>query len=211
MRKNRITITAATCATALGLAFGGAQLVSAEPSSPSGSESTKYTGEDIYRGVFFGQGPVAVELAKKSSFSDLAASLDKSNTPVVDAGATTVIDQISSAQPDFFNEFGKALNSGSPRQVQAALEDGSTALEEVDGASVDRTDRAQDCGVTVAVAGAVVHVGALVTAAAGAVTVTVAVGANVVYAQNWFWGGDSAGTDTLSQEQATAELTDALA
>ncbi|TQC44428.1 sporulation delaying protein family toxin [Rhodococcus sp. WS4] len=167
-------------------------------------------GRTTYRGLFFGQGPVAQRLVGDEDFGKLAEGLESNSTPEAFDAADSFMTAIDSKNPGFFDAFNSDVHSGDPKRIDAALTDGAAKLEQA-GVSVEQREVSPDCGVTVFVGAAVVHVAAAVTAAGAAVTVTLAVGANLVYAQNWFWGSDSAATSSLSQEEAVADLARTLA
>lgn len=175
--------------------------------------AAKYDGRDVYRGIFFGQGEVAEQLAETESFSAMKEGMALNNTPEAQATADTLMDIIEENSPGFFDRFGIGVLSGNPMRVQSALEDGTKQLETA-AVTIEQDDAMVEPMSPVAVVVAVVHVLAAVTAGNLAAAVNVATGGNWVYAQNWLWGGNSATTaadaPSLTKEQAIAELTSAL-
>ncbi|MFD5479968.1 sporulation delaying protein family toxin [Streptomyces hawaiiensis] len=174
--------------------------------------SAKTDGENVFRGLFFGQGEVGEGLAKLELFSEARKHIDN-NTPEEIRASNVVVELINKRSPGFFADLSEKARSGDPRQVEKAVTDAQNMLLAVaKDKSATPVENGQLCGVTVAVGAAVVHVAAVVTAAGAAVTVTVAVGANFVKAKNWFWSSEpTTGDDTpLSRDEAVAQVTQAL-
>lgn len=70
-----------------------------------------YSGATIFRGLFFGQGPVA------KIFTDLPARPARAN----DRGTDAFVSLIEHKDPQFFGRFGKAMQSGDPVRIDRAL------------------------------------------------------------------------------------------
>lgn len=204
---------AALCVAAAPVATANAFGTSARPAAAAPAVSAKTDGENVFRGLFFGQGEVGEDLAELELFSEARKHLDNSSPEEVRA-SNVVIELINKRSPGFFADFSQKTRSGDPRQVEKAVTDSQNMLMAIakDDKSATPVENGQLCGVTVAVGAAVVHVAAVVTAAGAAVTVTVAVGANFVKAKNWFWSAEPAtGDDTpLSKDEAVAQVTQAL-
>ncbi|MFE7410245.1 sporulation delaying protein family toxin [Streptomyces laurentii] len=176
--------------------------------------SAKDDGENVFRGLFFAQGKVGNELAKLDLFSEARQYLDNNSDEEIRA-ADAVMDLINEKSPDFFAQFSDDVRSGNPRRVEQGVVDAQDMLlaiaQEAD-ANAAPVENGQLCGVTVAVAAAVVHVAAVITAAGAVVTVTIAVGANFVKGKNWFWSPEPISGDgsQLSKDEAVAQVTEAL-
>jgi SdpC family antimicrobial peptide len=177
--------------------------------------SAKTDGENVFRGLFFGQGQVGHDLASLELFSEARQHLGE-ETPEEVRASDAVIELINKRYPGFFEEFSSASRSGDPRQVEKAVTKAQDTLlsvaEKDKDLSATPEENGQLCGVTVAVGAAVIHVAAVVTAAGAVVTVTVAVGANFVKGTNWFWSPepDSGDGTQLSRDEAVAQVTQAL-
>lgn len=190
----------------------GTSSTSAKPAVTISAASAKTDGEDLFRGLFFGQGKVGRELAELELFADARKSLDNDSLDEIRA-SNIVVELINKRSSGFFADFSAKARSGDPRQVEKAVTDAQHMLLAVaKGKSATPVEDGQLCGVTVAVAAAVVHVAAVITAAGAVVTVTVAVGANFVKGKNWFWSSEPTSGDgtPLSQDEAVAQVTQAL-
>ena len=164
-----------------------------------------------YRGLFFGQGPVAEALSDNKDFAVLAGAIDANSTPEALEAADYVMDDIEAQNPGFFQAFSSDVRSGKPHLIKSALEDGGLKLSE-SGWALEEVNTPQDNARGVFVAAAVIQVVGAVTAAGAQVTVTLAVGANFVYAMNKFWDKNSASaTSSLSEDEALAGLATSLA
>ncbi|WP_176712020.1 sporulation delaying protein family toxin [Streptomyces sp. DI166] len=204
---------AALCVAAAPTAIADTTSTSAKPAAVATAASAKSDGENVFRGLFFGQGKVGENLAELELFSAARQHVGNDSPDEVRA-SNAVIELINKKSPGFFADLSRKTRSGDPRQVEKAV---SSAQEML--LAVARTDKSaaprengQRCGVTVAVGAAVVHVAAVVTAAGAVVTVTVAVGANFVKGKNWFWSAKpTSGDETpLSKDEAVAQVTKAL-
>ncbi|MEU5430459.1 sporulation delaying protein family toxin [Streptomyces olivoreticuli] len=171
-------------------------------------------GKAVFKGLFFGQGKVGAELAKSPLFSDIRKQMAKNNPEDTEKISKAIVDSMNAKYPGFFADFSKKTRSGDPRKVETAVNAAQTKLLTVvktSDKSAQSVSAGQMCGTVVAVAGALVHIGAAVTAAAAVVTVTVAVGANFVKGKNWFWSVAPDGEKTaLGHDMAVASVTKIL-
>lgn len=200
---------AALCVSAAPSAMAG---TSAKPAVAVSAVSAKADGENVFRGLFFGQGKVGRELADLDLFSEARQYIDNDSPDEIRA-SDIVVELIDKRSPGFFADLSTKARSGDPRQVEKAVTDAQHMLLAVaKNKSAKPVEDGQLCGVTVAVAAAVVHVAAVITAAGAVVTVTVAVGANFVKGKNWFWSSEPTSGDgtPLSQDEAVAQVTQAL-
>ncbi len=180
------------------------QVVDATPTT------SKVDGQEIFRGLFFGQGDVASNLSEDPNFLGIKEGMSANNSPDAIAASEVLLTQIDEHNGSFFEEFSEQARSGNPRQVKAALADGVAALEGA-GITLEEQEVSPDCWVTVFVGAALVHAAAVVTAAGFAVTVVAVAGANVFYATNWVKGKNSNSNNELSLDQSVADLTRSLA
>lgn len=107
---------------------GGTALVT--PSSEpviSAQGNSQYSGEDLFRGLLFSDGPVAgtiPELRKVGTMSDRVK--DPSDLNKVRSFQNRVIAQIRASDPHFFATFEEDMRSGNPVRVEAALKRAAT-------------------------------------------------------------------------------------
>ncbi|MFD7258472.1 sporulation delaying protein family toxin [Streptomyces sp. NPDC059874] len=207
---------AALCVAAAPSAIADSDGTSAKPvaAAPVVSEAAaKADGQNVFRGLFFGQGAVGRDLAELPLFSEARQNLDNGDIDEIRA-SNAVIDLIDKRDPGFFAGLSRKTRSGDPRQVEKAVIDAQNMLMSVaqKDNSATPVENGQLCGVTVAVGAAVVHIAAVVTAAGAVVTVTVAVGANFVKGKNWFWSPEPTSSDAtpLTRDEAVAQVTKAL-
>lgn len=204
---------AALCVAAAPTAVADTTGGSVKATAAAPAVSAKADGENVFRGLFFGQGKVGQDLAGLDLFSEARQHLDSDSLDEIRA-ANAVISLINKKSPGFFADLSQKTRSGDPRQVEKAVtgaQDMLLAVAQKDKSAAP-VENGQLCGVTVAVGAAVVHIAAVVTAAGAVVTVTVAVGANFVKGKNWFWSPEPTGGDgtPLSQDEAVAQVTKAL-
>ncbi|MCX2925736.1 hypothetical protein [Streptomyces sp. NEAU-W12] len=193
--------------TAAPMATAGAFGTSARPAVAAPAGSAKADGENVLRGLFFGQGEVGKDPAGLELFSEARKHIDD-NTPEEIRASDVVVGLIDKRSPGLFADLGEKARSGDPRQVEKAVTDARNMLPAVaKDKSATPVENGRLCGATVAVGAA-----AVVTAAGAVVTVTVTVGANFVKAKNRFWSSEPAtGDDTpLSRDEAVAQVTQAL-
>ena len=160
--------------------------------------SPRLDGETIFRGLVFGQGPAA------QLFPELA------NTPVATpeqaAAINTIVAEMRTLDPTFFDRFGRAMHSGSRVRVRAALEETNSLGQQAVSAlnAVRDPGLAQQECLFVFIAGAVV----LVVVAAGAAAVV----AVVVWLWFWFWApsAQAQAQSTLIRDQWSTKIATTL-
>ncbi|MFD4245814.1 sporulation delaying protein family toxin [Streptomyces sp. NPDC058525] len=204
---------AALCVAAAPSAMAESNAVSGKTLAAAPSVSAKLDGENVFRGLFFGQGEVGRGLSQLDLFAEARQHLDNDDLEEIRA-SNAVIDLINKRSPGFFADLSAKTRSGDPRQVEKAVigaQDMLLSVAQKDDKAAP-VENGQLCGVTVAVGAAVVHIAAVVTAAGAVVTVTVAVGANFVKGKNWFWSPQPTTGDgtPLSKDEAVAQVTKAL-
>lgn len=121
----------------------------------AGSRTAKaYTGEEIFSGIFFGQGEV--DKLFPEIWEQQQAAL-KANDREYEKIRNEVISEIKTNKPGFFKEFGVEMRSGDHLRVQAALETGEKELGEIKNSEFKRkfakqTFKNSSKGVALAVA-----------------------------------------------------------
>lgn len=89
------------------------------------------SGQEMFRGVFFGQGPAAgllPELWKGRSIEDRAETAERAAQ--VRALQEEVISSIAEKDPTFFGQFATTVRSGSHVAVERALQQAATMLRD---------------------------------------------------------------------------------
>ncbi|MBK3495587.1 sporulation delaying protein family toxin [Viridibacillus sp. YIM B01967] len=189
---------------ALGLAISSTSVFAAENTNSNTHKKTaitsemkkqKYDGETIYRGLFFGDGPVAKLFPE--IWSDKL--MTEANTTEAKRVSKTISKKINELDPNYFNELEVAVKSGDNVKVQAALVKGGNLLvkvsEGIQKTKVGGRGTAFGCSLVAGCIVAVYAAGAVTTAVvvthAGAITAAVAVVA-------WKWTPKSM-TDTELQ------------
>ncbi|ADG80814.1 Antimicrobial peptide, SdpC family OS=Tsukamurella paurometabola (strain ATCC 8368 / DSM / CCUG 35730 / CIP 100753 / JCM 10117 / KCTC 9821 / NBRC 16120/ NCIMB 702349 / NCTC 13040) OX=521096 GN=Tpau_4246 PE=4 SV=1 [Tsukamurella paurometabola] len=215
--KRRATaLIAATCiaGAAVTAAPALAQPVSSPlPASPAATGGTG--GEEIFRAVLLGEGPLAQKLAASNPelLSKLASAYPQNNTPQALAAGNLIVDKINAKNPGYFAQFKSATTSGDPYAVEAAINDGPVQIRSAGITTKEIETEAPECGVFPFVALAVFHVAAAVTTVGGAVFELAAVAANAVYAQNVLWPNAERANGTassLDRDRFMGQLTKSL-
>ncbi|MFB1052093.1 hypothetical protein [Paraliobacillus sp. JSM ZJ581] len=171
----------------------------------------KLTGEEIYKGIVFGEG----ELAKKLQTVDAEPVQDAKQHEEVLELIDKIIGEIGTVDPNYFEELQAAAYSMSPAQLDKAIENGGVLLQKALDNMGYFISSADEVDLTAAVAGWVAMVGALAYNYAGAVHTAVA-GVNAaaylnlwVYQNAYLWGGKSASSQ-LEKDAYFIEIMDAL-
>jgi SdpC family antimicrobial peptide len=80
-------------------------------------------GRDLFRGIVFGQGAIARELGKRPSLAAFYSDQYSENNMVSRTSwGDTIINGITTRDPQYFAEFGGAVRSGNPFAVANALD-----------------------------------------------------------------------------------------
>ncbi len=114
-----------------------ASSVAAHPGTHTNA-AARFDGETLYRGLAFGQGPVA------ALFPELAT------LPAPTAEATAVVDRIvtriRNIEPSFFARFASAIQKGDRVRIRTALESARTITEQAIQQEFGATSRATTSG-----------------------------------------------------------------
>ncbi|MBZ3766589.1 hypothetical protein COJ91_00070 [Bacillus thuringiensis] len=193
---------------ALGLAINSTSVFAAENTNSNSqnkaavtteSKQQQYDGETIYRGLFFGEGPVA-KLFPEIWSEDLTK---QANTTEAKKVSEFLTEKINEVDPNYFNELKAAVYSGDNIKIQEAFGKGGQLLVKVsEGLQNEKVGEGQGLACTV-VAGCVAAIyaaGAVTTVAvvthAGAITAAVGVVAyKYVVATEWKWTAPKADSD----------------
>lgn len=181
----------------------------------SPSVEKKYDGETIFRGIVFGQGPVA-RLFPEIWPEKLLEKVRKDDK--VKTVANNIMNKMKNKEPKYFFEFERAVYSGDHLKVDTALKEGGKLLTKVieeeemkkpvtiEGAGTGQcVTQVAYLVVAISAAGAYSH--AVVATAAGAVTVYAA-----VVAKTTFWTSAKSEEDVaLKQEMLINNIVNRLA
>lgn len=164
--------------TALAITTSTTQIASASPevsdqvAAPVTVQTHGFSGEDLFQGLVFGDGPVAQAHPELVPQVDLSAEQEA----VVD----DMLVQLHQQDARFFDRFAAGMQSGNPMLVQRAAQDAHVQLDSL----VDTTSPSTD---PMCVAVFIVAVAVLVTLALGVVSVAANVNAvaNVTVTVNY--------------------------
>ncbi|WP_167815229.1 sporulation delaying protein family toxin [Sporolactobacillus shoreae] len=192
----------------------------AEAKSPTDKQNvqqknSQYSGEELFRGLVFGQGPVA------KLFPDIWSSdqIKKANNSTADKVVNLVIKQLKINSPSFFSNFKNIVTSGNPylidqksseisAEVQQALKD----LNAKSTKSTSLSSAAQPDCLWVAGAAVYMYVGGVNTAA---VAINVAGAVDIVlWGAIYIWtkGAKAVSpSDQFQREQLIEEMATKLA
>ncbi|MGG0219811.1 sporulation delaying protein family toxin [Bacillus mycoides] len=187
------------------------------PSIANAQTSKKFTGEEIFRGVIFGEGQVAKSFPQIWTKELLAKSNSKEQKQVIDA----IVVEMKSVDSNYFNELKNAIDTKNSLEINNAFEKGGTildkALESLDAKLTKKEEVQKNDGTGRCVAFYTFYVtaAAVQTAALGiSLGVVNNVGAaNYVYVYNQyeFWGAPQEGVSNLEKEKFIQEVADQLA
>lgn len=184
------------------LAFGLAlALVAALSPFTASADAHPFDGEELFRGIYWGQGPAAAQIEAVGTVR--AEAMPKEVLVLIDRS----VKHIQTSEPTFFDEFAEVLYSGNHREVSEALEAGGQTLAEAIERVVPQQDRSADeigpaCGLLALCVTAVA-----VQSWGAATTVTLGFGYAAVYLETAFWGPSSIdGPSTLEQERLVQDI-----
>jgi SdpC family antimicrobial peptide len=190
-----VLVTSASLAYGLGPSVAWASGGSAAAAAPAASTRLPtYSGEALFRGLFFRQGAVGQKLPNLA-IAPMAPTGD--GATVLD----TLIAQMRQSDPRFFDRFAKGILSGNRPKILAAIKDAQTVFDNALVATYHATVVTKGSQIGYCVFGpialAVAAVVVLVVVGAGAVVVVAA--AAVVWV--WFWAPASDPASRLAQEK----------
>ncbi|WP_198670899.1 hypothetical protein [Mycolicibacterium smegmatis] len=112
-------------AAAAAVAVGGAVITAQagiDKTQPPNTPRPAVSGQDVFRGVVFGQGVVAQQLGDRPSLIGFyRVSYASNNEAGQLAAADEVMDRIQAADPNYFTRFADAITSGNPFAVSDTL------------------------------------------------------------------------------------------
>jgi len=179
----------------------------------------RYDGETLYRGMIFGEGPVA------ALFPELWEGVDRPTVQSVGserygqvrAARSQILSELKKSDPQFLDHFADELQSGSHVRVSRAMDEAGRKLASVVAAlgadlSAPVPTDGSETGLCVAVAGPVFVFVAAVAVAAGAYYLNVAMTVNAVYQSDRYWShSDDAFDPGSSYSLAADRLADMIA
>ena len=165
-------------------------------SQGSAKTSSSFSDEEIFRAVFFLNGPAASGLYRKSVFAEeprFKEALTALQSPEAQSLIRTVLDEIEILNDDFLASWRKEVVSGDPFRVQEAIDAGNNVIDSLpvvqkEAAHLEQTyipgETGIDCGLAVVVAAGFVLVVGAFAASAVVVLQAAAMGYHVAVAQN---------------------------
>lgn len=94
-----------------------------------GTPNQSFTGEEVFRGIMFGQAPVAQLFPEIWSSDDVAEQLNtKEKVKAWDALTESVVSQIKTADPTFMDRFGQEMQSGDHLRIQNGMIEASEKM-----------------------------------------------------------------------------------
>jgi SdpC family antimicrobial peptide len=189
-RRFAIPLLAALAAALAACADGGSPAGLTQPVAHA-----QFSGEDVFRGVVLGDGPVAARLPELWS----GYALDDSRwTPAhraaMDRARQRLIDDVRAVDPTFLARFGAALQSHDPLRVQGAMEESRGVLmsavqreKGLAGSRVRGDDEAIGTAVAVLLVLTLDGIANEVEVVNLVEAYNVAVNNNAVYDKNFFW------------------------
>ncbi|HGE5782746.1 TPA: sporulation delaying protein family toxin [Bacillus pseudomycoides] len=187
------------------------------PSIANAQTNKKFTGEEIFRGVIFGEGQVAKSFPQIWTKELLAKSNSKEQKQVTDA----IVLEMKSVDSNYFNELKNAIDTKNSLKINNAFEKGGTildkALKNLDSKLIKKEEVQKNDGTGRCVAFYTVYVTAVAVQTAalgislGAVNNVAAANYAYVYNQYEFWGAPQEGTSSLEKEKFIQEVSDQLA
>lgn len=99
--------------------------------APTAREHRSYTGEEIFRGVFLGQGAVAKMFPEVWDNPAVRPYAAKLQTLKAKAGTDVLVALLKQKDPTFFGRFEEAMTSGDPVRIDAAMTETSRLSKEV--------------------------------------------------------------------------------
>ncbi|WP_240491468.1 sporulation delaying protein family toxin [Bacillus nakamurai] len=168
LKGNKKSIVAMIMVFALMVALVGPQV------SAKTNPSVSYSGEEIFSGIFFGQGEVA-KLLPEVWDSKAVQKIDQDELKQV---SDQVIADIKNASPTYFKELKTAVYSGDYEQVNSMIEKGSAIMAKVLKAEFDKNSF--DKGKSTAIGQCATAVWVFLNAAAAIETIALAVAAIIL-------------------------------
>lgn len=208
-------LTAAICSGILILTTSQAavahpDIASISPTVSVDMNETKEHAHDLFRAIMFFQGPYADEMLDLEVFASLDAELqDDMIAAGQKPGSIDVVDslinEIEERNPEFFADFARDVQSGTPSRVDAALESAMVQIESteefkesieeaIEAGTYVPGESGVTCGVAVVVGAAAVIAVTAIVVGNFAVMVNVAGGGNVAHAVNWTSNRSTLGT-----------------
>lgn len=100
-------------------------------SEPTAEARAQLTGEQMFRGIFFGEGPVGAMFAEVWEGRSATDRADNPETArLIREIQDDAVSHIRTVDPDFFAHFAAQVRSGDHLQTQSALREGATLLGE---------------------------------------------------------------------------------
>ncbi|AEB25448.1 MULTISPECIES: sporulation delaying protein family toxin [Bacillus] len=160
--------------------------------------SVSYSGEDIFSGIFFGQGEVAKLLPEVWD----TKAVKKINQDELKQVSDQVIADIKKSSPDYFKKLKAAVYSGDYEKVNSVIDQGSQIMAKVLKEEFDK--KSMDKGKSTAIGQCATAVWVFLNAAAAIETIALAVAAIILTVASVDEDSD------LGKEQLIANVVDRI-
>ncbi|MEW4059551.1 sporulation delaying protein family toxin [Bacillus siamensis] len=160
--------------------------------------AVSYSGEDIFSGIFFGQGEVAKLLPEVWD----TKAVKKINQDELKQVSDQVIDDIKKSSPDYFKKLKAAVYSGDYEKVNSVIDQGSQIMAKVLKEEFDK--KSMDKGKSTAIGQCATAVWVFLNAAAAIETIALAVAAIILTVASVDEDSD------LGKEQLIANVVDRI-
>jgi SdpC family antimicrobial peptide len=88
-----------------------------------------YSGIDLFKGIFFSEGPIATKLSNNQKFEKLKGQFTNEQKIAFVKLQNDLISEISKNYPTYFSEFEKSIESGNQIKIRSELEKSKVILK----------------------------------------------------------------------------------
>jgi len=163
----------------------------------SEERANRYSGEQLFKGLLFGQGPVS------KLFPEIWTPevLEKVNTKENIKSTGFIVKEMNKIDPSFFDSFKEKITSGNQLKIDEAMSEGAELFQKVlEKYNAEKKENLTDTAAGLCMVGYQVYTYALYVQIGGAVETFVAVAGVYVYAGTKFWGPSVEADSTLEKE-----------
>lgn len=91
-------------------------------------EVQNYSGEELFKSIFFATGDLANQLSSQKAQHDVYLSLDSDTRQEVDLKIGELMDHIKTVDPSFFEDFKTNMYTKNHQKIKASIEDASKLI-----------------------------------------------------------------------------------
>lgn len=114
------------------LLFVGVQLLTltgcVSEQDTSASVRSKFTGEEMFQGIFFAHGEFAAKIPSLNKFVQAARDYSEEDRQEVERMVGKLCNTIKTQDPTFFDQFERRISSKNHQEISSAIKDGSIAI-----------------------------------------------------------------------------------